>query len=189
MVHRRGRKPAGESTPVPESPHIGSAAALGGAPSTGERRAEAERRRASDRRTHTLRSLLAGGLNPRRRGARRAHDNSAVSADWYEPKWLVIALLILLLSAADALLTLTLLQHYGVLEENPIMAALVRGDPQFFAAVKFALTAAGVILLTALARVRAFGRRVPVGALLWAVLAGYSALVLYEVWLLQRIAP
>jgi hypothetical protein len=41
-----------------------------------------------------------------------------------------------------------------------------------------------VVLLTVLVSVRAFGR-VPVGLLLYAVLAGYGALVVYEFSLLD----
>lgn len=92
----------------------------------------------------------------------------------------------MLLSCADALLTLTLLS-YGAVEINPIMAKVVYGDGRSFAATKIGLTAGGVILLTLLARVRAFGR-VPVGAVLYAILAGYVILIGYELWLLDKIA-
>jgi hypothetical protein len=53
-----------------------------------------------------------------------------------------------------------------------------------FALVKVGLTALGVVLLTQLARLRAFGS-VPVGAFLYTVLALYAALVLYEIRLLN----
>jgi len=53
-----------------------------------------------------------------------------------------------------------------------------------FALVKIGLTAAGVVLLTVLVSIRAFGR-VPVGLLLYAVLAGYGTLVVYEFSLLD----
>ncbi len=98
---------------------------------------------------------------------------------------MVIAVLILLFSVADAVLTLTLLDH-GALEANPVMAALAKGGASGFAAVKIGLTAAGVILLTMVARVRAFGR-VPVGVLLYAALAIYAGLVCYELRLLQAV--
>ena len=171
MVHRRGRERAGVLAAAAESPHD----------------EQGERRRGMDRRTRTLRSLVAGGFNPRRRGPRRAQDSSIAATDWHEPQWLAVALLILLLSIADAVLTLTLLQHGGILEENPIMAGLVSGNWGSFAAVKIGLTAAGVVMLTALVRVRAFGR-VPVSALLCGLLAVYVGLVSYEIWLLRSVA-
>jgi hypothetical protein len=146
---------------------------------------QGERRRGPDRRTRMLHSLIAGHVNPRRRGPRRARDGSIASTDWYETRWMVIAVLILLFSVADALLTLTLMEH-GALEENPIMAAFVSGGVSGFAAVKIGLTAAGVILLTLAARVRAFGR-LPVGMLLYGVLAGYAVLVAYELRLLYSL--
>lgn len=99
---------------------------------------------------------------------------------------MVVAVTIVLLSVADAVLTLTLMNH-GALEENPVMAPLIRGSPGGFAAVKLGLTAIGVILLMALARVRAFGR-LPVGALLYAVLTAYAVLVAYELRMLFSVA-
>jgi hypothetical protein len=180
MVHRKGRKRPGESASVPQL-QIGPAETHRALLSD-----QRERRRAGDRRTSTLRSLVTGSFSPRRRGPRRAYDRSIAGTDWYEPQWLAVALLILLLSIADALLTLALLQHRGVLEANPIMAAFVKGNPNYFAGVKIGLTAAGVVLLTTLARVRAFGR-IPVSALLCAVLVGYAVLVAYETWLLRTL--
>jgi hypothetical protein len=59
----------------------------------------------------------------------------------------------------------------------------MRGSGVLFVVVKIGLTGAGVILLTLLARARAFGR-MPVALLLYAVLAGYGVLVVYELRLL-----
>ena len=105
------------------------------------------------------------------------------AVDWHEARWLAIALLIVLFSCSDAFLTLLLVQR-GALEINPLMAPLVGGSAATFAGVKIALTGAGVLLLTQLARMRAFGR-IPVGAVLYLVLALYSALLIYELRLLD----
>ena len=51
------------------------------------------------------------------------------------------------LSIADAFLTLTLLQHGGF-ELNPFMAALLGHSDNVFAAVKMTLTAGGVVIVT-----------------------------------------
>jgi len=64
---------------------------------------------------------------------------------------------ILLLCAADAILTLTLISH-GAVELNPLMAPLVKGSGHSFAYWKMGLIAMGVVVLTLLARVR-FGAR------------------------------
>jgi hypothetical protein len=144
-----------------------------------------ERRDRTERRKRTLRSLVVGSLRPRRLGPRRIADASLASTDLHDARWLAVALLILILSVADALLTLTLLNH-GALETNPVMGALLQGDGHSFAAIKIGLTAIGVVLLTLLVRVRAFGR-LPVSVLLYGVLAAYTVLVGYEVWLLKGV--
>ena len=66
------------------------------------------------------------------------------------------------------------------------MGALLQGDGHGFAAIKIALTGIGVVLLTLLVRVRAFGR-LPVSVLLYGVLAAYAVLVGYEIWLLKDV--
>ena len=94
-------------------------------------------------------------------------------------------MLILLLCTTDALLTLTLL-NLGAQEINPFMKPLVTGSGPAFAIWKMGLTSGGVIMLTILARLRAFGV-VPIGALLYVVLALYVVLVAYELWLLEQL--
>jgi hypothetical protein len=141
----------------------------------------AERRAAVERRTRTLRALLYGSFKPRRRDSRRDKDMGFAAVDWHQSRWLAVALLIVILSCADAFFTLTLLDD-GAYEANPFMARLLDGAPHWFALAKIGLTSAGVILLTVVARTRAFGR-VPVGFVLYAVLLGYATLVAYEYWL------
>lgn len=143
----------------------------------------ADRRQGAERRRRTLRSFLHGSFHPRRRAPRRAGDVSLTDVDLHHPQWLAVAVLILLCSCADAGLTLTLLSH-GAVEVNPLMAALIYGNGQGFAATKIGLTAGGVVLLALLARVRAFGR-LRVGLVLYAVLIVYVILIAYELWLLD----
>ena len=107
--------------------------------------------------------------------------------DWHHPQWLAVAMLIVLFSTIDAFLTLTLIER-GAYEVNPLMAPLVGGSGLAFAMVKIGLTAGGVVMLTLLARMKAFGR-IPVSLLLYTVLAGYGVLVLYEYRLLQDVFP
>jgi len=141
----------------------------------------AERRRL-ERRQRVLRALLLGSFRPRRRGPRRADEAGVSAVDWHHPQWLAIAMLIVVFSAIDALLTLMLIER-GAYEVNPVMAPLVGGSALAFALVKVGLTAGGVVLLTQIARVRAFGR-IPVGVFLYTVLALYGALLAYEYRLL-----
>lgn len=134
---------------------------------------------------HVLRALLYGSFNPRRRGPRRADERALSAVDWHHPQWLAIAMLIVVSSCIDALLTLMLVER-GAYEANPLMAPLVGGSGLVFAVVKIGLTAGGVVLLTQLARIRAFGR-ISVGVLLYTVLAIYSALIVYEFGLLNAL--
>ena len=137
-----------------------------------------DRRTSADRRQLTLRSVLYGGFRPRRRYMRRRSDPALPVVDWHESHLLAIAIGILLLSFADAFLTINLLV-LGAEEANPLMAALFYRDVALFAAVKMALTGGGVITLVALSRMRLFGR-IKVVQGLYATLAIYVLLVLYE---------
>jgi hypothetical protein len=132
-----------------------------------------------------LRALLIGGVKQRRRKPRRENERHLAAIDWHHPQWLAVGLLILLLSVGDALLTITLLS-LGATEANPVMEPLVHGTAGEFALWKMALTSGGVVLLILLARMRAFGR-IPVAAILYAVLAGYVVLIGYELWLLEHL--
>jgi Domain of unknown function (DUF5658) len=142
-----------------------------------------ERRRA-DRRRHGLRALLLGSFRQRRRAPRREGEHTVSAVDWHHPQWLAIAICIVAFSGCDALLTLMLVER-GASEANPLMAPLVGGSAGMFALIKVGLTAAGVVLLTQVARIRAFGR-IRVGILLYSALALYGALVAYEIHLLNN---
>lgn len=130
----------------------------------------------------TLRSFVHGGIRPRRRNGRRAGEQH-LPVDWHEPYLLFLAVTILLLSVADAFLTLTLIV-WGATEANPLLAFILRDHPELFAAVKMGLTGAGVLVLVALARTRLF-RIMSVGSVLQGVFVAYVALIAYEWWLLR----
>jgi hypothetical protein len=136
-----------------------------------------------DRRMQTLRALAIGNIQRRRRGLRRREDVSFAAVDWHDSRWLAVALLILILSLADAFLTLTLIAG-GAEETNPIMEPLVARMDSSFIVWKLGLTACSIIVLTLLVRVRAFGMYVA-GLVLYTVLAAYVALIGYELWLLN----
>jgi hypothetical protein len=142
-----------------------------------------ERRSGVERRHTTLRSFFQGGLTPRRRGGRRAGEHH-LPIDWHEPYLLFLALTILLLSVADAFLTITLIMR-GATEANPLLAFVLNEHPDLFAVVKMALTGAGVLVLVAVARARLF-RVMRVGFLLQGIFVCYVALIAYEWWLLHK---
>jgi len=143
-----------------------------------------ERRSGTDRRELTLGSFLRGGVTPRRRNGRRA-DEQHLPIDWHEPYLLFLSLTILLLSVADAFLTLTLIMG-GATEANPLLAFILREHPELFAVIKMGLTGTGVLVLVAAARSRLF-RIMRVGTVLQGLFVGYVALIAYEWWLLRTI--
>ena len=141
-----------------------------------------DRRRGPDRRRVTLRSFLQGGITPRRRNGRRA-DEQHLPIDWHEPYLLFLSMMILLLSVADAFLTITLIMG-GAQEANPLLAFILADHPNLFAIIKMALTGTGVLVLVAIARARLF-RIVRVGVILQGIFVAYVALIAYEWWLLR----
>ena len=142
-----------------------------------------ERRANRDRRQHSLRALVVGGFRPRRRRPRRAELPRIAAVDWHPAKWFAVALVILLLSFADSLFTLALLDR-GAVELNPLMRFLIQDGGRSFALVKLGLTASSITALIVMSRSRAFGR-FPAGLVLYATLAIYSCLVGYELSLLD----
>jgi len=143
-----------------------------------------QRRATDDRRRSVFHALWHGNFARRRHAPRRRDERHVVSTDWFQAQWLAVGFGILLLCAADALLTLTLISH-GAVEINPLMDPLVRGSGHSFGYWKTGLTSMGVLVLTLLARVRFWGRTV--GTILYVVLGAYAVLVAYEVFLLRNI--
>jgi hypothetical protein len=130
-------------------------------------------------------SLVYGNLRPRRRAPRRAGDRSRFVPDWHPPSLLYLVIAIMLLSAADAVLTLNLIA-LGAREVNPVMAGLVEGDPALFALAKMSLTGLGVTVLVVRAYTPLFGC-IPVRWVLRILLLGYAVLVAYELALLSML--
>ncbi len=125
-----------------------------------------------------------GNFNPRRRRPpRRGEETRFSPPDWHEPHLFAVAIGIVLLSVADAFMTVTLLAN-GAIEVNPVMAAVVYKSAALFASIKMALTGVGVITMVLLARYR-FMRLVRVQVVLYAVLLGYLSLLTYEYLMLR----
>ncbi|MFB3110780.1 MAG: DUF5658 family protein [Gemmatimonadales bacterium] len=145
---------------------------------------EVERRRFPDRRRLTFRTILRSGVTPRRRNGRRRGDRDGV-VDWHEPDLMFLALTILLLSITDAFFTVTLLAN-GATEINPLLAYVFQHFPAYFPIFKMTLTGVGVVVLVVMARARVF-RIVRVKTILQFILAGYVALIAYEVWMMNTV--
>jgi hypothetical protein len=143
-----------------------------------------ERRDRADRRLRLWWSICYGSFNPRRRSpVRRLDDSRFHSLDWHSAHLLAVAIGILLLSVADAFLTLVLLQG-GADEVNPIMAVLIYRSVTMFAVLKMLMTSVGIIFMVILARYR-FMRLLRVEWVLYGVLVAYVSLISYEVWILK----
>jgi hypothetical protein len=145
-----------------------------------------ERRRGVERRQIKLSAYVYGSLHPRRRAGRRITDHRYPVIDWHPARIFGAATLILLLCAADAVMTIVLMTH-GAVEANPVMAVILPRGLGWFAAAKLALTSVGCIVLVACSRMRLF-RTVPGEAMLYGVVAIYIALIVYELRLLDRVA-
>jgi hypothetical protein len=153
---------------------------------TGEpdRRSSAEH--GPERRRRVWWSVVYGNFKPRRRAPQRRVDDAGFQApDWHSAHLLAVAIGILLLSAADAFMTVTLLAG-GAVEVNPVMAAVVYKSTGLFAILKMTMTGVGVTLMVFLARYR-FMRLIRVEAVMYGLFAVYAALLGYEYWMLQEL--
>ena len=151
----------------------------------GEAPVRERRAKSTDRRALTLRTLLTGGLKPRRRDGRRAGEHE-LPVDFHEPYLLGLAIAMLVLSVVDGFLTVTLMTD-GATETNPLLAFVLDEHPRLFAAVKMILTGSGVVLLVVMARARLF-RLVRTSAFLKGFVLAYCALVTYEAWLVSTMS-
>jgi len=149
-------------------------------------RAATNERRDRDRRQRVWWGVLYGSFRPRRRRPpRRLDDSRFHSLDWHAAHLLAVSIGILLLSVADAFMTVTLLAG-GAVEVNPVMAVLVYESAAVFAALKMTMTGVGVVLLVFLARYR-FMRVVRVEAVMYAIFVAYVGLLSYEFWMLREL--
>ena len=170
-----------------DTPRAGGdgAAARSLAPAADALGLRSDRRGRGDRRVRVWWALLYGSFNPRRRRPpRRVAEPRYHSLDWHDAHLLAVSIGILILSVADAFMTLTLLSG-GAVEVNPVMAAVVYRSAAAFAVLKLAMTGAGVTLMVMLARYR-FMRVVRVDVVMYGLLMVYSVLLGYEYWMLSR---
>ena len=139
-----------------------------------------------DRRRQNLRSIVYGGLHPRRVANRRPADDQWAVVDWHDQGLFMVSMAIVLMSCMDAFFTLNLL-NLGAQELNYFMDVLVASDTSIFLLVKFSLTSLGVICLVTFARFR-LGGFLRVQRILEALCAMYACLIIWEIYLLAFIA-
>lgn len=135
-----------------------------------------ERRAGVDRRARPTKLLSWHLFRGKRARGRRAGESSNIYVDRYRPGDLGLALSILVLNILDALFTLLYLA-VGGLEANPIARGLLDLGTGWFVFTKAFVIALCVLFLTVHKTFR------HVRPALWVLLAFYSALLLWHLWL------
>ena len=147
--------------------------------------AVAQQRSDVDRRQFSWRTVAYGFLLSRRRAHRRQEDEAVIFLDWHHPWLFFLGTGTMLLSCADAFLTLKLLD-LGMVEANPVMRAIMAQGTAVFTSTKLAMTAVGILMLVFLAKAR-FLNRVRTGLFLTGFFSLYACLVCYELVHLFRL--
>ena len=138
-----------------------------------------------DRRNFSWRTVFFGFALSRRRIHRRDADSDVIFLDWHHPWLFFLAVGTMLLSCADAFLTLELISR-GMIEANPVMQAALDQGTGFFAATKLAMTAFGIFVLVFVAKAH-FLNRFRTGVFLTIFFSAYACLVCYELVNLFRL--
>ncbi|MEM7431852.1 MAG: DUF5658 family protein [Pseudomonadota bacterium] len=137
-----------------------------------------DRRAVSDRRTFGWRTVFYGFLRSRRHAFRRGEEREVMFLDWHHPWLFFLAVGTMIMSCLDAFMTLRLLD-LGMVEINPVMAAIMGQGTAHFAASKMVLTGTGILTLVFLAKAR-FLNRFRTGLFLTLFFSFYACLVCYE---------
>ncbi len=135
-------------------------------------------RKVADRRQLTWRTFAMGLAKSRRREVRREEEAESVHSDWHHPWLFFLGVSIMLMSVADAFLTLQLLSK-GAIEANPLMRGLLFWDTGIFVAIKLAMTGLAILVLVFASRYRLFGR-LRVGLFITFFFCLYLTLIFYE---------
>ncbi|MDJ0918571.1 MAG: DUF5658 family protein [Woeseiaceae bacterium] len=132
----------------------------------------------AERRQFTWRTVFYGFTLSRRRDHRREEDGEPIFIDWHHPWLFIMSVGTMILSAADAFLTLQLIEK-GMIEANPFMAKAMEYGTGVFAASKMTMTAAGILTLVFLAKAHVFNR-FRTGLFMTIFFSSYLCLICYE---------
>jgi hypothetical protein len=143
-----------------------------------------DKRAENGRRLFSWRTIFFGFTRSRRRNLRREIDAEVLFIDWHHPWLFFLAVGTMLLSCLDAFMTLQLIER-GMVEANPVMAAILGEGTTAFAVSKMLLTGTSILILVFLAKAR-FLNRIRTGLFLTAFFTAYACLVCYEFVFLIR---
>lgn len=142
-----------------------------------------DRRHSLDRRAYSMGTLKQSVTEPRRMTGRRAADRQYPVLDRFDSGVVALAILLMCLSVADSIFTLTLISRGGT-EVNPFMNALLQHSVWAFTAVKMLLTAVPATILVATGNLLLF-KRWRARSILAALVGLYLGLIVYELALLS----
>ncbi len=148
-------------------------------------RSISDQRAENDRREVTWRTVFFGFMRSRRHAHRRLIDDDVVFLDWHHPWLFFLSVGTMLLSCADAFLTLQLI-NLGMIEVNPVMQAVLAQSTLLFTSTKLAMTGFGILVLVFLAKSQ-FLNRFRTGLFLTGFFSFYASLVCYELVNLLRL--
>lgn len=137
-----------------------------------------DERRLHDRRNDSWRTVFYGFLKSRRRSSRREIEGKELYSDWHHPWLFFLGVGIMLMSVADAFLTLRLLAN-GAFEANPVMRGLIDWNTAGFVSLKLLMTGLALLTLVYASRYRLFGR-FRVGVIITLFFCMYMTLICYE---------
>lgn len=139
-----------------------------------------ERRQIKDRRSRPTPPISRHSIFGRRKGNRRISDKESYYVDWYESRYLILIVSILILCILDVYMTIKILQIGGK-ELNPVMLLLMQKQPALSLVLKYLITAACLIFLLIHKNFKVFGR-IKAHSLIYGVFSLYFLLMLYEIY-------
>ena len=137
-----------------------------------------EKRRRPDQRSVPTRPLSRHSLRGRRKKARRQEEDSNYYVDRYEPHYLILISLILILCILDAYFTLKIIDLGGK-ELNRFMLVFINTKPVAALVFKYLVTAVSIVFILIHKNFLVFGR-LRVSSLIYVFFSVYLTLIAYE---------
>jgi hypothetical protein len=146
-----------------------------------------ERRLKQDRRSNRFLGQLSGIIKGgERRRLRRIEDRrKLILLDQYPTPLLVAAIIVMVLSLGDAILTLILISN-GAIELNPIMNYLLNTGTTHFIVGKYSLTAGAVFFVLLFNFYPLRGSKIPVRSFLGMFAMIFSAAIAWQIYLITK---